>query len=267
MSSRVKVLLVLLATCATTKQNPIFANIINHKRTNYIPGAPLYTRDIRRAVYFHDQTVAVVDVNIKNEMQNCDIIEVYEPNEARELLGNLSMTARPTEVSFSQMRSLMYRCEILDRMEESFLRRESMAEGAFERANVAKLHIFNIFHGILPGTKWCGTGDIADNYHDLGTDTDVDRCCRTHDLCPVKIRAQHSRYNLTNYSLYSKSHCDCDTSFYHCLKMVGGPVAHMMGKFYFNFLKVSCIEDLPESINSVSSISPKRKFSMTQLAF
>lgn len=30
------------------------------------------------------------------------------------------------------------------------------------------------------------------------------RCCRSHDLCPVKIRAQQTRYNLTNYSVYTK---------------------------------------------------------------
>lgn len=28
---------------------------------------------------------------------------------------------------------------------------------------------FSVFSGVFPGTKWCGTGDIAKNYHDLGT--------------------------------------------------------------------------------------------------
>ncbi|TRY63800.1 hypothetical protein TCAL_14309 [Tigriopus californicus] len=31
---------------------------------------------------------------------------------------------------------------------------------------------------ILPGTKWCGAGDIADHYNDLGYYGDVDKCCR-----------------------------------------------------------------------------------------
>lgn len=88
------------------------------------------------------------------------------------------------------------------------------------------IHIFNsntqshvqsyyITHLIIPskcllknfyfsGTKWCGTGDIATTYHDLGSDKDSDKCCRTHDLCPVKIRAFKQRYNLTNNSLYTK---------------------------------------------------------------
>lgn len=54
------------------------------------------------------------------------------------------------------------------------------------------------------GTKWCGTGDIASTYNDLGTETIMDRCCRTHDLCPVKIRAYQRRYKLHNNSLYTK---------------------------------------------------------------
>lgn len=32
----------------------------------------------------------------------------------------------------------------------------------------------------------------------------MDSCCRTHDLCPVKIRAYETKYNITNDSLYTK---------------------------------------------------------------
>lgn len=28
---------------------------------------------------------------------------------------------------------------------------------------------FSVFSGVFPGTKWCGTGDIAKDFHDLGT--------------------------------------------------------------------------------------------------
>lgn len=54
------------------------------------------------------------------------------------------------------------------------------------------------------GTKWCGTGDIAETYSDLGSEMAMDRCCRQHDLCPVKIRAYQNKYELTNESLYTK---------------------------------------------------------------
>lgn len=57
---------------------------------------------------------------------------------------------------------------------------------------------------LLPGTKWCGTGDIAETYSDLGSEMAMDRCCRQHDLCPIKIRAYQNKYELMNDSLYTK---------------------------------------------------------------
>ncbi|KAI5713258.1 hypothetical protein M8J75_014936 [Diaphorina citri] len=51
---------------------------------------------------------------------------------------------------------------------------------------------------IKPGTKWCGTGDIARDISDTGIFHDIDSCCRDHDLCPENIVAKSTKYNLTN---------------------------------------------------------------------
>lgn len=37
-----------------------------------------------------------------------------------------------------------------------------------------------------------------------GPEIRMDSCCRTHDLCPTKIRAYENKYNITNNSLYTK---------------------------------------------------------------
>lgn len=39
---------------------------------------------------------------------------------------------------------------------------------------------WNVFNRVLimPGTKWCGQGDVAEHYNDLGYHSDVDKCCR-----------------------------------------------------------------------------------------
>ena len=42
----------------------------------------------------------------------------------------------------------------------------------------------------------------------------MDKCCRAHDHCPVKIKAFSSNYGATNYHVYTKSHCACDDLFY-----------------------------------------------------
>ncbi|KAJ8968644.1 hypothetical protein NQ314_002204 [Rhamnusium bicolor] len=76
-----------------------------------------------------------------------------------------------------------------------------------------------------------------------GTELSVDACCRAHDLCPVKIRSHSQRYNLTNTSLYTKSHCKCDDNLFTCLKSSNTQTANIMGNIYFNLVQVPCLED------------------------
>ena len=40
----------------------------------------------------------------------------------------------------------------------------------------------------------CGVNDVAKNYEDLGTGSyfEVDKCCRTHDHCPLKVNTTFS---------------------------------------------------------------------------
>lgn len=48
----------------------------------------------------------------------------------------------------------------------------------FVRVTVAAVYFpeqFCLTLLLVSGTKWCGTGDIADNYHDLGRDAKIDR--------------------------------------------------------------------------------------------
>lgn len=63
---------------------------------------------------------------------------------------------------------------------------------------------------IFPGTKWCGKGDLAQCYDDLGDDLELDMCCRDHDCCPFVIPPFATGFNLFNYRFHSLLHCDCD---------------------------------------------------------
>lgn len=88
-----------------------------------------------------------------------------------------------------------------------------------------------------PGTLWCGAGNMADHYGQLGTlfyghivlmcmceyynnadihgageFADTDSCCRTHDHCPHVIHAFSSKYGYTNFKWHSICHCDCDNA-------------------------------------------------------
>ncbi len=56
----------------------------------------------------------------------------------------------------------------------------------------------------MTGTKWCGYDDIAAHYHDLGDSVALDKCCRAHDHCPVKIKAFATNYGARNSHPYTK---------------------------------------------------------------
>lgn len=95
---------------------------------------------------------------------------------------------------------------------------------------------------IFPGTKWCGKGDLAKCYDDLGDDQELDMCCRDHDCCPLVIPPFGSRYGVFNYRFHSLLHCDCDQRFRGCLRQSVSSMANMIGKIYFNILGSKCFE-------------------------
>ena len=46
-----------------------------------------------------------------------------------------------------------------------------------------------------------------------------------------------------NTVMNNRSHCDCDEDFLNCLKRSRNSYATMLGNFYFNVLKVQCIQE------------------------
>ncbi|XP_023938862.2 uncharacterized protein LOC112046471 [Bicyclus anynana] len=230
------------------------------------PGVKPYTgrrvsNETLRMIYFHDQTVAVVELGEDKLLLNCELIETYDEEDTGRLLRQLRSINRPLSVSFPQMTRLMGQCQQVEGVEAGAgadagagagATREGWRErgAAHARLQAGGAHAgllggspLSLLQGIIPGTKWCGTGDIAADYHDLGADRPLDRCCRTHDLCPSKVRAFSRRYNLTNNSLYSKSHCTCDDMLFDCLKATNTSAAQLMGHIYFNIVQVPCLED------------------------
>ncbi|KAG6449748.1 hypothetical protein O3G_MSEX006227 [Manduca sexta] len=102
------------------------------------------------------------------------------------------------------------------------------------------------FSLIFPGTKWCGAGNIADSYDDLGSARETDMCCREHDNCPDLILAGETKYNLTNSAFYTRLNCQCDEKFRLCLHNATSKIANKVGKIYFNALGTQCYrEDYP----------------------
>ncbi|XP_056330477.1 uncharacterized protein proca1 [Danio aesculapii] len=93
-----------------------------------------------------------------------------------------------------------------------------------------------------PGTLWCGAGNIADHYEQLGEFEETDRCCRVHDHCPYVIHAFSSNYGYTNFKWHSLSHCDCDNALKECLRLVNDTSSRVVGQAFFNVIEVPCFE-------------------------
>lgn len=65
------------------------------------------------------------------------------------------------------------------------------------RSNVERINL------TLPGTKWCGPGNVADDYDDLGKHEDEDKCCREHDHCD-NIASGEEKYGLKNDDYFTR---------------------------------------------------------------
>ena len=63
----------------------------------------------------------------------------------------------------------------------------------------------------MPGTRWCGTGNVSTaDGGSYGNVLATDRCCQQHDRCAHAIDSFTRKYDLFNYRLHTVSHCECD---------------------------------------------------------
>ncbi|KAF6203896.1 hypothetical protein GE061_002233 [Apolygus lucorum] len=193
--------------------------------------------DTQLRVLVHEQTVAVVEYGKDRMLYTCELIEVKTPEEKKTTLEELQkvIPKKPYKLKFDQMMDLMKRCHQLP---EPIKSKKSISHNAAREASQPRT--FSSL-AVFPGTKWCGSGDLADNYFDLGTETAVDKCCRAHDICPVKILGRSELYGLKNEGLFTASHCACDKEFFSCLKKTKNNIADSMGAVYFNLLGGGCM--------------------------
>ncbi|XP_045782208.1 uncharacterized protein LOC123878878 isoform X1 [Maniola jurtina] len=83
--------------------------------------------------------------------------------------------------------------------------RNKVSENSLQRSRRSLRENF-----IMPGTKWCGAGQLAETYTELGPDRNEDRCCRAHDNCRMNIGGFKRRFGYFNVMPFTISHCRCD---------------------------------------------------------
>ena len=125
-----------------------------------------------------------------------------------ELLRELSTKHKfILEVDFNTMLQVVQACQDLQ-IQRCDTNQYSCPQqnGWIQNGTTSNINMWTLLKGIVPGTKWCGLNDLAENYHDLGTGSyfEVDKCCRAHDHCPVKVHSFSTSYGVTNYHPYTK---------------------------------------------------------------
>ncbi|CAN8013419.1 unnamed protein product, partial [Ixodes persulcatus] len=93
---------------------------------------------------------------------------------------------------------------------------------------------------MFPGTKWCGDGDIAKNYDDLGRESATDMCCRDHDHAADRIASFETKHGVTNVMNYTMTNCQDDCKLYNCLQKVNRPTSNAVGRIFFDILGTKC---------------------------
>lgn len=145
------------------------------------------------------------------------------------------------KADFDTVRDAINRCRQLS--EKTVAPEDEYRDGLEMISSDDLISLFAMKRGLIPGTKWCGLGDMASSYNDLGSKHRIDICCRAHDHCPIRLKPFRNDYGVLNIAFYTKSHCDCDADFYRCLREVHSKTADMLGNLYFNVMKLQCMRE------------------------
>lgn len=160
---------------------------------------------------------------------NCNILgdrSLIEPLLAR-IPGNLV-----TYLERRRMETYMNDC----------VKRKTKTKGSFLLAPLKRLKWNPRRLLIKTGTKWCGPGNVAEHYDDLGRAREADKCCREHDHSLKSIPARQTRFGIPNPQLFTMTNCADDRKFFNCLLRANTPTAIKVGQLYFDQLKISCFK-------------------------
>ncbi|XP_014236693.1 uncharacterized protein LOC106658973 [Trichogramma pretiosum] len=202
-------------------------------------------------VFHYQQAIVVQNYAPNGTLTGCAVMEVYEKSDEQSMLNIFKTFGVPTsEITMAKIVSLMQECDTLNEATE--YKKFSNSDDIDIRKVAMKMQL------IFPGTKWCGPGSSASGYHELGADAVVDKCCRAHDFCPIKIIPHDKRYGLRNDYRSTISHCFCDQMFYNCLTPIQNWRAKMIKNLYFRpVAKSQCIEGLPENFEKMELVPIK----------
>ena len=180
------------------------------------------------SLYHCEMVLAIIEMDKQEQLVACKLHTVDDYEQKHQIIASWSsMGLDVRRLKFVDMVDLIYRCKEVPSVHSVDF---SELKPHIEQTSV----MLNV--GVVPNTKWCGFGSNTLEYSQLGAHQELDKCCRAHDHCPV----QSSSLTRDNPSPYTISHCLCDQKFHQCLKNVESSTADIIGKIFFNIVKVQC---------------------------
>ncbi|RWS27226.1 Phospholipase A2 isozyme PA4-like protein [Leptotrombidium deliense] len=221
-----------------TPKWPFKSNPTTVKQTEEITNNIHTPNENFKIIALCDKTLAILDYsNGGDYLNDCELFDLEKnPETAFRKAHKLDLPIQ--QVDFKTMKDTINRCRELT---QQIIPIKSIEENKVDLNQTDDS--WGLWRGLIPGTKWCGLGDTAKDYYDLGEKRDIDLCCRAHDHCPIRLKAFRYGYGLINFSFYTKSHCECDEDFHRCLKKQPDDFAATLGNFYFNIMKIQCIKE------------------------
>ncbi|KAK7156215.1 hypothetical protein R3I94_006332 [Phoxinus phoxinus] len=184
----------------------------------------------------HDSEGSLVDCSvIQNEMQVKSFMHVCRLGLRNQMSSDLKMSLTGVSEAKANCNKLKSKGDrnVIAKPKQA---KEPNSDGANKKKTRTKRGF------TYPGTLWCGAGNIADHYEQLGEFEETDKCCRVHDHCPYIIHAFSSNYGYTNFKWHSLSHCDCDNALKECLRLVNDTSSRVVGQAFFNVIEAPCFE-------------------------
>lgn len=210
----------------------------------------------KKHIYHCGLTLAEVYVKKNNPLDIvvCSLWQTQTYEEKEDLLYQLDVNVVITKLKLSDMFDMIDKCN-----HHLSAQRISTDRTDMDSPLEDKLSMDIIKSGsrmIVPGTFWCGRGNQATSFNELGPQFQLDRCCRQHDMCPIEIKA----FTRPNPTPYTKSLCECDRKFYECLKSLKSHSADRVGKLFFNEFNIDCVDLIknPED-NSINKVTVPSK--------
>lgn len=208
--------------------------ILSEIAANYSAAESPESFRANHAAFYAKETVVVLHSN-QGRMDDCRLMNVDGKDRMKEVLTNLTEYLPVIEFPVEEMVHLIRRCQEVG---------QSSVTAGSPTKELSKIFT-NL---IVPGTKWCGKGDLAEFYDDLGSASGTDKCCRAHDHCPISIGPMRSNHNLFNFSLKPRLLCICEEELYKCLEWENSIASKYASKAYFNFFQSpECIIQDPSS--------------------